>query len=138
MLVLDTNVLIAFQKRNEQVRATYMLAVDSGEEIAVPALVRYEARKELQNPLYQRRLSVLDALLALHSTLEMDEETVDIAASLCETLRVQGKLIEDADLLIAATALRHNTTLVTHNTDYFSRIPGLQLTDWQAEEPEVP
>ncbi|GAA5512651.1 ribonuclease VapC2 [Deinococcus carri] len=134
MLVLDTNVLIAFQKRNEQVRSAYAAAVSRGETIAVPALVRYEARKELQNPRYQRRLSGLDALLDLHPTLDMDSETADIAASLFETLRSSGTLIEDADLLIAATAIRHGATLITRNTRHFQRIPSLSLTDWQQEE----
>lgn len=135
MLVLDTNVFIAFQKRNERVRSAYALALEMGESIAVPALVRYEARKELQNPLYRRRLAVLDALLALHPTLVMDSETVDIAASIFESLRINGDLIEDGDLLIAATAIRHSATLVTHNTRHFQRISGLHLVDWQQENP---
>ena len=42
-------------------------------------------------------------------------------------LRSQGQLIGDFDLLIAATALHHNFTLLTHNTRHFSRIPELKL-----------
>jgi tRNA(fMet)-specific endonuclease VapC len=34
------------------------------------------------------------------------------------------------DLLIAATALTNDLTLVTHNTRHFSQIPGLRLQDW--------
>jgi tRNA(fMet)-specific endonuclease VapC len=34
------------------------------------------------------------------------------------------------DTLIAGTALAYNTTLVTHNTAEFQRIPELQLADW--------
>jgi tRNA(fMet)-specific endonuclease VapC len=33
--------------------------------------------------------------------------------------------------LIAATALAHNVTLVTHNTREFERVPGLKLEDWE-------
>ena len=83
-LALDTNVLIAFQKRDLVVRARYAQAVSAGEQIAIPTFVRYEARKELyearkelQNPLYKRRLQFLDALLDLHPTLELDARTVD-------------------------------------------------------------
>jgi predicted nucleic acid-binding protein len=32
---------------------------------------------------------------------------------------------------IAAIALAESVTLVTHNTGEFSRIPGLQIEDWQ-------
>jgi tRNA(fMet)-specific endonuclease VapC len=35
------------------------------------------------------------------------------------------------DMMIAATALAHGLTLVTHNTGEFGRIAGLQLEDWQ-------
>lgn len=135
MLVLDTNVLIALQKRNQRVLAEYVRPLEQDEVIAVPALVRYEARKELLNPLYLRRLTVLDELLSLHPTLDLDAETTDIAAILFENLRANGNLIEDADLIIAATALRHRATLITHNTRHFDRIPGLNLTNWQQEDP---
>jgi len=135
MLVLDTNVLIAFQKRHPQVLMQYERALERDEVIAVPALVRYEARKELLKPVYVRRLTVLNGLLGLHPTLDLDAETTDIAAILFENLRPGGNLIEDADLLIAATALRHWATLVTHNVRHFERIPGLNLSNWQQENP---
>ncbi len=42
-------------------------------------------------------------------------------------LRARGLLIGDFDLLIAAMALVHHSTLVTRNVRHFSRIPGLLL-----------
>ncbi len=42
-------------------------------------------------------------------------------------LRKQGLLIGDPDILIAATALHHNLTLVTRNLDHFQRIADLKL-----------
>ena len=38
------------------------------------------------------------------------------------------------DLLIAAIALTHNLTLVTHNISEFSRVPGLTIEDWESQE----
>jgi tRNA(fMet)-specific endonuclease VapC len=34
------------------------------------------------------------------------------------------------DLMIAAVALVHNLTLVTHNRADYQHIPGLRLDDW--------
>ncbi len=36
------------------------------------------------------------------------------------------------DTMIAAVALVHNLTLVTHNTADFQNIPGLRMEDWLA------
>ena len=44
----------------------------------------------------------------------------------CE-LRKQGNLLEDFDILLAATAQLHALTLVTGNRDLFGRIAGLVL-----------
>jgi tRNA(fMet)-specific endonuclease VapC len=43
------------------------------------------------------------------------------------TLRKQGKLVGDLDLLIAASALQHNLTLLTNNRRHFENIEGLQI-----------
>ena len=51
-------------------------------------------------------------------------------------LQNQGNVIDDMDLLIAATALTMNYTLVTNNERHFSRIPGLQIENWSIEEEE--
>ena len=42
-------------------------------------------------------------------------------------LRLQGLTVQDPDLLIAATALTHEITLVTRNLRHFGRIPGLAI-----------
>jgi tRNA(fMet)-specific endonuclease VapC len=42
-------------------------------------------------------------------------------------LRRTGQLISDPDLLIAATALERDLTLVSGNLRHFARVPGLAL-----------
>ncbi|MCL5105332.1 MAG: type II toxin-antitoxin system VapC family toxin [Armatimonadetes bacterium] len=44
-------------------------------------------------------------------------------------LAAQGRLLEDNDLFIAATALAKGLTLVTHDKA-FARIPDLAIEDW--------
>ena len=48
-------------------------------------------------------------------------------ASIRGELRRTGQLIGDPDLLIAATALRRQLTVVTGNTKHFARVAGLML-----------
>lgn len=42
-------------------------------------------------------------------------------------LRARGQLIPQPDLLIAATTMQHDFTLVTRNLKHFQRIPNLKL-----------
>jgi hypothetical protein len=44
----------------------------------------------------------------------------------------QGKPMPNTDLFIAATALVHGLTLVTHNTRHFQNVPHLAVEDWLA------
>ena len=46
-------------------------------------------------------------------------------------LATVGAPIGPNDLMIAAISLAHGLILVTHNTNEFSRVPGLSLEDWQ-------
>jgi tRNA(fMet)-specific endonuclease VapC len=55
----------------------------------------------------------------------------DRAADLWAFARKAGLPRNDADLIIAATALEHERTLVTGNTAHFSWVPGLVLENWR-------
>lgn len=52
-------------------------------------------------------------------------------------LEQNGMRIEDTDLFIAAVALDHDLTLVTHNTRHFARIPGLRIEDWSRPQGQL-
>lgn len=45
-------------------------------------------------------------------------------------LRSQGIMIDEFDLMIAATALSESYILVTDNVKHFQRIAGLKLENW--------
>ncbi|MBF6613788.1 MAG: type II toxin-antitoxin system VapC family toxin [Chloroflexi bacterium] len=60
--------------------------------------------------------------------LPLNEPVMRIFAGVRGDLRRQGQLIADMDLLIAATAITHDLTLITGNTGHFTRVPGLSLS----------
>lgn len=68
---------------------------------------------------------VLPALTVLPYDTGVAREFGAIRAQLEE----RGELLPDADLQIAATAVRHGLTLVTGNLKHFARVPDLVLSD---------
>ena len=61
------------------------------------------------------------------TVLGLDEAVVQIFGRERGRLRAAGTLIGDFDLLIAATALQHNLTLLTNNRSHFERVAGVQM-----------
>lgn len=73
----------------------------------------------------------VDAFVAQFVSLAFDNVTALIYGRIRHDLESRGLVIGANDLLIAAIALVHDLTLVTHNTNEFSRVAGLQLEDWE-------
>ncbi len=69
--------------------------------------------------------------LGKFASIPVDDLVAEHYARIKAYLAAAGTPIGPNDLLIAATALAHGLTLVTHNTDEFSRVPGLAVEDWQ-------
>ncbi|MGA7672330.1 MAG: type II toxin-antitoxin system VapC family toxin [Nitrolancea sp.] len=69
----------------------------------------------------------VDLFLHGYRLVGLDQSTMVRFARERAELRRQGLMIPDFDLLIAATALTHQLTLVTRNTRHFQRIPDLQI-----------
>ena len=59
--------------------------------------------------------------------VRLDDEICWKFAQERRRLRSAGTPIEDLDLLIGATALRHDLTLLTNNRRHFERLPGLRI-----------
>ena len=59
----------------------------------------------------------------LHLNLSIMEKFAEIRAY----LRRRGELISDFDILLGATALHYDLTVLTYNTRHFRRIPDLKL-----------
>lgn len=58
------------------------------------------------------------------------EEVIDYFATEKAKLKETGNLIEDFDILIGATALQYNMTLVTENVRHISRLSGIDVENW--------
>lgn len=69
------------------------------------------------------------AFLRLADVLPLNRRIMQRFARIRGDLRRQGRIISDPDILIAATALHYDLTLVTRNVAHFQRVPGLTIYD---------
>jgi tRNA(fMet)-specific endonuclease VapC len=55
---------------------------------------------------------------------------LDLSAREKARLRKAGTPLDDFDLLIGTTAVANGLVMVTHDTDHFRRLQGIELEDW--------
>jgi tRNA(fMet)-specific endonuclease VapC len=85
----------------------------------------YEGAFRSSNP--EAGLSDMRRFFSPFLTLELDDAVAARFAEQRAFLRRRGELIADLDLIVAATALVHDLTLLTYNRRHFERVPGLKL-----------
>ncbi len=129
MYLLDSDTLIFLLRNHQAVVARFQREKkqDLRTSIICISELHYGAYKSGD---VQKHLSPVQQLARYLSVLPLDIAGADQFGRLKAQLERQGQRLNDADLWIAATALSHNFTLVTHNQKHFARVQGLKLEDW--------
>jgi tRNA(fMet)-specific endonuclease VapC len=129
MFLLDTNTLIYFFKG--QGRVAEQLLSQPRTSLLLSSIVLYELETGIaKSSDSTRRRQQLNTLTDAMTVVPFGRAEAIMAAQLRAILEKAGTPVGPEDLLIAATAICHRATLVTHNTREFSRIAGLALADW--------
>jgi tRNA(fMet)-specific endonuclease VapC len=129
MFALDTNTLIYYFKDMGNVSENLFQV--SPKDIGVPSIVVYELEVGIaKSTSPQKRTQQLKTFLSAVTVLPFAEAEAKSAAFIRVDLEQKGQPIGFYDVLIAATALTNNATLVTHNTNEFARVQNLQIVDW--------
>jgi tRNA(fMet)-specific endonuclease VapC len=129
--IVDTDVLSEFLKgkRRELVQRAdaYM---HQHQQLTLSAITYYEIERGLLAKHATRLLAHFDALMQKSEVLNVSLPILRRAASLWAIATRQAKSHNDADLIIAATALENDLVLVTGNVRHFEWIDGLQIDTW--------
>ena len=129
---LDSNVCIEFMRRGRFESRIRSRIIQYGlRSIKIPAIVM----AELMHGAYKSKRSAetlkdTSDFLANFEIIPFDFLEAIAYGKIRAELERKGKIIGNNDMQIAATALVYNATLVTNNTEEFSRIDGLRLSDW--------
>jgi tRNA(fMet)-specific endonuclease VapC len=127
--LIDTDIIIYSLKRNETVRENFLKNAGSYKAISVISFgeLIFGARRSEQPT---RNMAVVRRVVELFPIIDVTSAIMETFAELKAILLERGRPLDDMDLIIAATALGNNLTLVTNNGQHFSRVPGLKIANW--------
>lgn len=127
--LLDTCTLINLLNRRVSV-GDKIISVGS-EHCAMSVISLYELYYGAYNAPEKYRATELQKISFLLKQFDVIPlpHTSDFA-QIKKSLENAGEPIGDADVMIAATAIVHNMTLVTNNVKHFCRIGNIQVESW--------
>lgn len=129
---LDTNIISYLLQKNVSVQAKLKELIDRDDtELYISVVTYYELKRGLIASNATTKLQVLQVIL--HSYFEvvlMDFDMYERSAQIYADLKKDGKVIEDDDIFIGATALENDAILVTNNERHLGRIKNLKIEVW--------
>lgn len=131
--LLDSNVIAAAIKGRLPV--VLRLSELKPGDVAVAAASRFEAESALRaKPRAQVRFGkLLRDFFAQVRVLDFGALETQTAVNLAAQLRADGEALAPFDLLVAATAIAHQLTLVTDRPMTFAAVSNLDLENWLSE-----
>lgn len=124
--LIDSDYLIDALSGIRRAKTTIERLSDQGVAVSIVSLGEvYEGAFGLSDP--QSTLDDFRGFLGDFPILPISDPIMVVFARIRARLRTAGQLIPDLDLLIAATAIHHDLTLVTRNLRHFERVPELWI-----------
>ncbi|MEL6459003.1 MAG: type II toxin-antitoxin system VapC family toxin [Cyanobacteria bacterium J06621_15] len=132
--LLDTNIVSYILKiRNLAVNRKLEEVRRSGEEVFISCITYYEIKRGLLALNATRQLADFSSFFQIYPILYLDNvEILETACRIHADLKKKGRPIQDADVLIAATAITRGLVLVSNDSD-MGRVEGINLENWVEE-----
>lgn len=130
MKMLDTNICIyTIKQKPPEVLSRFKKELPDGLCISSITLAELKYGVEKSAKPERNELALAQFLTAL-SIIPFDDLAAVEYGRICAELQKQGTPIGTMDMLIAASAIASDMTLVSNNTREFERVSGLSLENW--------
>ena len=128
--LLDTNIVSAILKNNQIIKRKLEEVRLRGQEVFISCITYYEIKRGLLAVNATRQLAEFARLCMDYKIIFLDDiATIEKACEIHVDLKIKGTPIQDADVLIAATAIIHDLILVYNDSDML-RVQHLKLENW--------
>ena len=132
MYLLGTNILSELIKRHPNPHLLLRLSSKPPSTLFTSSICVMELRygsalREDFEPFWQK---VIQEIISRVNLVAVGEKEALAAGDILADLRKSGQIIGLEDVLIAASALTHQFSVVTGNVRHFTRVKGLQVENW--------
>jgi tRNA(fMet)-specific endonuclease VapC len=124
--LIDTDIIIFSLKDDKKINQWLRNNLEIPKFISVISYgeLMYGARKSLHP---SKNIATTYRIAELFPILDINKGIIEVFGEIKAKLEIAGTRLEDMDLLIAATALYMNLSLVTNNVKHFKRIDDLVI-----------
>jgi len=127
---LDTNIITAFLKKDLRVVRKISDYLEFFDRLTINIISYYEILRGLTDLGNEDKRRRFEEFIRDNELVFIRKETIEEAAQIYAYLKKDGKLIEDADILMASIALVEDLVLITDNLSHFKRVEGLRTENW--------
>ncbi len=107
----------------------WLSTIDRDEQFTSAVVIGELFKGAFRSSARERHLENIEQrVLPRVTALPYDVAVARVFGEIRAGLELQGQLLPDADLQIAATAIHHGLDLVTGNLKHFARIPDLEIS----------
>lgn len=130
LYMLDTNIVSYFAEGNLNVVSNLQRCLLEGNEIGISVIAYYEIERGLKYINAYKKLADFYDFVSQCKLIPVTTDSARKASDIYASLRRKGKIIEDADILIGASAIANNAVLVTNNEYHLGRVDDLKIENW--------
>ena len=127
---LDTNIITAFLKNDSRVVERVSDYLEFFDKLTINIISYYEILRGLKDLGNEEKLRRFDNFIQENELIFITKDIIEKAAEIYAYLKKEGNLIEDADILMASTAIVEDVVLITNNLKHFKRVKDLSLDNW--------
>jgi tRNA(fMet)-specific endonuclease VapC len=136
MYLLDTNILSELIKRQPNSHVLSRLGSKPAYTLFTSSICIMELRfgSALREDFEKFWQKIANEIISRVNIIPIGEREALAAGDILADLRKSGQTIGLEDVLIAASAITNQYTMVSANVRHFSRIKGLEVENWRERE----
>lgn len=123
IVLLDTSILIDLFRKGDKESSVLVSLIRQGYIYCISSVTEYE----IYTGTTSEQIEFWDKFLQKTEVLSFDKNVAKVAVEINKKLKRKRKLIDIADLFIAATAIANNLPIATLNKKHFDRIDELVI-----------